>query len=811
MYISLNWLKDFVEVDESLTAEDLSNLITQKTAEVEEVKNQKEAFDKMVTGQIVKLKEHPDADRLQVCDVNIGNEVVQIVCGGSNLFEGMYVAVSLPGSKVRWHGEGDLIELKEAKVRGVSSHGMIVLGSEIGVDDPNGSDTRVLDFTEDKPTPGTHLGEYLGLDDLIIEIDNKSLTHRPDLWGHYGIARELAAITGKSLKEYNPQIAVPKSGKTIEVEIEANDLCPRYLGLVIENVKVDKSPEWLAKRLKAVDHGNYNNIVDITNYVMAEYGQPLHAFDAREIKDKIVVRRAKNGEKFKDLKGGEHKLNENMLVIADSERAVALAGVIGGENSAIYDDTTTVILEAANFHPGNVRKTSVEIGVRTDAVQRFEKSLDPKMAEVALKKAAELILELCPKAKIAGPITDKGDWQKHFDQVHQIKLDPKKVSSKIGEEVSTEDITKILESLNFVVEALSDELLVTVPSRRAMKDVRIEDDLIEEIARMFGYNNIEPILPKLPTKLPSANSERKMAHKMRDIMSLSNGFDEVYNYSFYGENELKNLMISEEGHLKLDNYLSAEQTHLRVNMTANLLKNAQENIKHFDRFKIYELGRTYKEIGEYFPLEEKMLAGLTVKKINKKQKKDVDFYLMKSIVEDLCETFTAEKINMVSGVSGVSYAHPNKSVSYLTHSGKTIAKVYMLHPQVAKNFELENYEIALFELNRTALAQLAKKERKYKTINKFPAIELDVSVVIEQKIEIAKLIEAIKNANPKLINSIELFDIYMGEHIDADKKAVAFKIVLQALDRTLTDDDLASTQQQIFTNLEKIGGMIRGK
>lgn len=802
MYISLNWLKDFVDLPE-IPPEELGELITKKTAEIEGFVDQRDTYANMVTGQVVSLEKHPDADKLQVAQVNIGNETVQIVCGGANLENAMYVAVTLPGSKVKWHGEGELIEIKKSKVRGVESYGMIAAAVEIGVEDPEAGEKDIMNLNADKPTPGTPLAEYLGREDIIFEFDNKSLTHRPDLWGHYGIARELAVLTNSKLKPYETKVNIPTKGQSVDVEIKDPKLCPRYCGLVIKNVKVQESPDWLKQRLLAADHSTYNNIVDVTNYVMTELGQPLHAFDQRQIQGGIIVRRAEKGEKFTDLKDGEHVLSEEMLVIADHQKNLALAGIIGGQNSMIEDDTTTVVLEAANFHPSNVRKTSVKLGVRTDAVQRFEKSLDPKTAKTAIKKAAELILQLCPDAEIAGPLTDINN---HKEEKITVELNTKKVSSKIGVELESSQIKELLEKLYFTVkEKDPNTLLVTIPSFRATKDVSMQDDLVEEVARLYGYDNIPETLPCLPINLPTENTPRKAEHQVRHLLSKNLGFAECLLYSFYGEKELSDCLIPDKNHVKLHNYLSSDQTHMRTTLAPNLIKAVRENTKHTDQFKLYEIGRTYIEIQQFFPLEETWICGSVVSK----SKEDKNFYQAKGTAEEILKAFR-QKLKATKGIDATPYAHPNKSITYMDYQGQTIAKVYTLHPLVSKKHDLERHDVAMFELNLTALLALPRKEKKFKEINYLPSTSLDVSVLADKKTEIGQLQQQIQKADKKLITNIQLIDIYTGKNIPEDKQAVTFSITLQS-DHTLTDQEISQTQAQIFQNLEKIGGEIRGK
>lgn len=804
MLISLNWIKDFVEIPENLKPEELGNLLTLKTAEVEKIISEGENLDNIVVGQILEILPHPNADKLKVTNTVVGKETLQIVCGGINLHEGMFVAVAKIGAKVKWHGQGDLVTMEKVKIRDVESNGMICAGNEIGIPDPNADEKEILDLSALKPKIGQPLAELFNKNDIILEFDNKALTHRPDLWGHYGIAREIAALTGTKLKPLSPKVSISAKGEMVKVEVEDQALCPRYCGLIINNVKVTQSPNWLKTRLAATDHGTHNNIVDVTNYVMTELSQPLHAFDKNYIKKGIVVRRAKHKEKITALDSKTYELSEEMLVIADHEKPLAIAGIIGGENSGINDKTTSIILESANFNSGSIRKTSTKLGIRTEAVQRFEKALDPLLAEVAIKRAAELILQLCPQATIAGPITDV---KKFNTKPLVLTLDTEKAKSKIGAEISQRKMQEILESLEFKVEVKDKKTFhVTVPSFRATKDVDIEDDLIEEIARIYGYDNIDPTLPTLPTKLPLQNIERFKKHRVRELLSYGLGFEEVYNYSFYGKKELANCLMNEEGHIKLLNYLSEDQTHMRSCMVPNLLKNLQHNIKFSDEVRIYEIGRTYKEIGNFFPLEEKKIAGA----ILLKGKTDNPFFEAKGVIETFLEKFQIKNSESAKGVKNAPCAHPTKSLTYIDQNAQTLAKVFMLHPQVAKNHDLENCSIAIFAINFTEIMKLEITERKYQPIPKFPTIEIDISVLVDKNTESKTVREAIAKSDQNLISAVELFDLYEGDKIETGKKALAYKITLMALDRTLTDTDMTQVQSKIFKNLEKIGGHIRG-
>ncbi|MFC1810911.1 phenylalanine--tRNA ligase subunit beta [Patescibacteria group bacterium] len=799
MHISLNWIKDFVDIGSKIKPDELGDLLTVRTAEVEGFTDLSQGFEKMVVGKIEKIEPHPDADKLRICQVSAGKEKHQIVCAGVNLYEGMLGPLAKPGAMVKWHGEGDLVKLEAVKLRGVESEGMLCTGEEIGLE-PTGD--KIYDMTEMGHKSGTPLAEIFGSNDIVLEVDNKSLTHRPDLWGHYGMAREFAAILGKKLKPLALDVKFPNKGDQPDIKIEDFDLCPRYCGVIIKNVKIEPSPKWMQDRLMAVGYRPISNIVDITNYVMAELGQPLHAFDRSYIKGGIVVRRAKKDEKITTLDGVPRKLTEEMLVIADHEKPVALAGVMGGENSEINDDTSEIIIESANFNAQNVRTTSTNLGLRTESVQRFEKSLDPVLAETAIRRTCELILELCPDAQIAGPINDVN---KGLPKEQTVKLDTEVVSSKIGVKISAKQCEDILESLEFEVKGAGKVLDVTVPTWRATKDVDIADDLVEEIVRMYGYENVAEQMPDLPIKVPMLNIERSLKHKARKLLAYSYGMTEVYNYSFYGRDELNKCLMDESKHILLDNYLSADQTHLRTVLFPNLIKNVRDNLRYFDSFRLFEVGRTYIDEGKYFPLEEKWIGGMIV--LPKKAKVEV-FYDAKAIVEGFLKNFSSKDVEFEEAIKPPSFVHPSRTAK-VKFGGELIGGVGEVHPQVLKNWDIDA-KVAMFEFNFTKLAALEQEFVKYKPLPKFPGIEIDISVVIDRDRKVAEIDNVIREADPKLIENIKLFDIYEGENIESDKKALAFRILLQAADRTLTDDEMAKVQKRIFSNLEKLGGTIRG-
>lgn len=800
MKISLNWIREFVNIPTKYSAQELAKLLTIRTCEVEGFEDETAKFSAMVIGKVVAIKAHPNADKLRLADTDIGGKIVQIVCGGQNLCEGMTVAVALPGAKVNWHGAGETVELKETKIRGEHSFGMICAGEEIGL--PASKEGGIADLEEllkkwGRPLakPGTPLAEALGVDDIIFEVDNKSITHRPDLWGHYGMAREFSAMLGEKLKPFKDfKIPSAKSGGKIKVEIAKPEIAARFLSAAFTGIKVEQSPAWLAKRLQAVGTRPVNNIVDITNYVMLETGQPLHAFDRSVVgEDGFTIRFAKDKEEIVTLDHKKRLLTKDDALVTNGREALAIAGVMGGLNSEITPHTTDIVLEVATWNPIMVRKTAQRHALRTDSAARFEKSLDPENTGLAFARACELILQICQGACIASPVTDIYP-KKAKEPI--VLLNIETVNRKIGVEISEKEIIKHLNSLEFGAKKKSKGILeVTVPTHRATKDVSIEDDLVEEIARMHGYEKIAPTLPLLPIKLPIENVERSLKHEARDILSLALGFSEVNLYSFYGKSEIAKCLLPPAAHILIDNPLTEDQTHMRISLLPNLLKAATSTLNTRDEFKLYEIGRTYIK-GSDFPLEEKFICGIVVG----------GFYEGLGAAQSFLKLFRAKNTHTEIADKVPPYAHPSKCASI----GKDIAIVYEVHPQVLQNFGIKK-PITAFEINFTKLVASGRKEVEFTPLPRFPGIEIDVSVLTEAKTPLREIMELIRRADNKLIANISLVDIFQDKSLGEGKKSFTVRVLLQSPDRTLTDDEMKTVQERIFGNLKSAGFSIRGQ
>ncbi|MFA7601081.1 MAG: phenylalanine--tRNA ligase subunit beta, partial [Patescibacteria group bacterium] len=512
MNISLNWLKDFVSLS-GVKVEDVKDKLTKHTVEVEQIIKQGDKFRNVVIAKILEVQRHPKADRLQIAMVDDGEEKnLKIVCGAPNIEAGQLVPLAKIGA-ILPNG----LEIKKAEIRGEESNGMLCAEDELGL----GSNHDGIMILDKSAKIGQKFSDYLDLTDTILEIDNKSISNRPDLWGHYGIARELSVLFGSKLKEYKPrEIKIKKSKealKNIEIEIKNKKLCSKYIGLKIDNIKISESPKWLKQRLLALGSKSINNIVDATNYVMLELGQPLHAFDADSV-DKIIVRTAEKGEKIITLDDIEKNLNESDLLICNNKEAIAIAGVMGGKNSEINNTTSSIIVESANFEAVSVRKTAQRLNSRTDAAMRFEKGLDPNLCLLAINRVAEIIKEVCPTVTFNLPLVSEGDFE---NEERVIELDLLWAEKIIGQKIEDKEIKKILENLGIKIKNNNENVWsLVIPSWR-MKDLKIKEDVIEEIIRIFGYDNIKASLPEVAINPPEKSYELEMEKKIKNILALS--------------------------------------------------------------------------------------------------------------------------------------------------------------------------------------------------------------------------------------------------------------------------------------------------
>ncbi|MBU1131122.1 phenylalanine--tRNA ligase subunit beta [Patescibacteria group bacterium] len=802
MKISLNWLKQYVDIPKGLDPKELALKLTMSTVEVEEVIDQRERYQNMVIGEIVDITDHPQADKLKVCKVNAGKgQKLQVICGADNIRKGMKGILALPGAMVKWHGQGELVKLEKTKIRGVESSGMLCAPSEVSLAEEFKEEEGVVDLGEEGKV-GQPIAEALGFDDVIFNIDNKSITHRPDLWGHYGLAREIAALLNKKLKDLKVDDAEEGNDVDLKIKIEDKENCFRYIGAVIGNIKVEPSPLWMQTLLTSAGMRPINNIVDITNYVMLELGRPSHAFDRREIKgDAIIVRRAKQGEKFKTLDGQERGLTSAMCLVCDSKRAVDLAGIMGGENSEIKNDTTEIILELANFNPVNIRKTSTQLGLRTESAARFEKSLDPSLAELGMKRIITLIKELIPRAKVISRVADVNYGR---EEKRNIELDLDFLNRRIGQKIPKKEVISILENLSFQVKDNQEKLLVIPPSFRTAKDISIPEDLVEEVARIYGYDKIIPVMPLVSMETPAVNNELVIERKIKDILSQSLGAAEVYNYSFTSEKNINQLGLKIDDHLELANSISQEQKYLRQNLFENLVANLESNLRFFDELNIFEIGRVYlKEAGNFkfnnksqnfLPRQEKYLAGLKLS-----AGKEEVFYQAKGIIEIILKNLEVD-FEFAQGQAKIPWIDKNQYLE-VRALGQIIGFVSKLNPRLLNQLEIKQ-AAGVWELNFNQLLKYAQDRKKYQPLPKFPKIIYDLSLIVPKAVLWENIEKEVYEASP-LINKVELFDVYEIAMLGPDKRSLAFHVYFQSQDRTLEAREAEELREKIIKLLNK--------
>lgn len=816
MKISKKWLQEFVFLPDSLSSEELGKELTMRTVEVEGIEDRGKTLDHIVVAKIVSIEKHPNADKLRVCQVDAGTETVQIVCGGSNLEVGMKVVLAKIGASVVWHGQGDPIVMEKATLRGVDSFGMICAAEEVGLSSmfPKKDDHEVVDLSSLKDKPGTPLAKALHLDDVTLEVDNKSLSNRPDLWGHIGMAREIATIYHKKLTLPSPPAIKQGSDFKLTVSVEDADLCPRYMAVALSGITIEPSPDWMQKRLDACGIRPINNIVDITNYVMLELGQPCHAFDANQIADhKIVVRRAKTDEKFVTLDEKEHTLTSDMLMIADNQKSLAIAGVMGGLHSGITEHTTSIIFESATFEPSSIRKTSTKLALRTDSSARFEKSLDPVNAELGLSRLVELTLQICKDAHVASTVIDQ--YPKPADK-KVIETSFAFLEQKVGIALDHKKVTDILERLGFVIaKGKKDTLKITVPSWRATKDVSLPEDLVEEIIRIIGYETVPATLPTFAITPPRQNPVKVLERNIREFLALEAGFTETYNYSFESPELLKKLGIETSLHLELENPIAKDRPLIRRSLIPNLLENVESNLHRFDEIKMFETGRVYKieEAGErveskddgLLPRQDTYLGIVYAKK----SEATPFFVLSQSLKNVFARLHVAYEIVPAQNESfaATPFIHPGR-FAFLRVGGAIVGRLSELHPSIAKNLGIGE-RVAFVEINLNTLSEHCLEEVRYCPLSMYPDVVRDIAIVVEKNVAHANVVDALRSVDA-LIFSVELFDVYQGERLGENKKSMAYHIIYRSTERTLTTAEVDAVHKKVLETLEKkFGAEIR--
>lgn len=809
MLISLNWVRQHCPFTTEDSPRRIGEIFSLATAEVEGVELFAQDLNRFVVAKVLELEPIPKAKKLRKALIDAGNdEPVTVVCGAPNVEVGMHVPFAAPGITV-----GDLT-LKKAKIFGVESSGMLLSEKELGLSEDH---SGLLELPSEF-APGTPLDElYKDAEDIILEVDNKSLTHRPDLWGHYGIAREFSTIYGAELNAYaiNESLAQGKGASEVTVQIRdgaARERCRRYIGLRIDGVKVGPSPDWLQKRLLAVGSRPINNLVDITNYILFDLGQPLHAFDREAIQGgEIHVRMASEGEKMTLLDGREIQLDTEDLLIADADRPVALAGVMGGDGSQVSDSTTSIFLESANFEPTSVRRSSIRHG-RTDSSARFEKSLDPVQARLAILKAAELVLEFCPEAKIVGELQDVG-----FEAPEPIRIEtsPQKIIHRLGCDLKPDRVQEILDRLGFAIDSSSgsskkgeDHWEVTVPSWRATRDVSIPQDLVEEVGRIHGYDNIEPFAPLWPVSTPQANSRRKLERKIKSHLSYHGGLNEVLTYSMVGEAHCKTFDLDPGAHMLLENSMSEDHDRMRREIIPLHIEKVKENQRYFDSLSFYEVGRVYRKeksklTSPDLPDETTRVCGMWVED----QKSDANFYEVRSLLLSLIQALGLGQAEVVEAEAVPSWAHPQVAAQ-LKLGESDLGCFYRLHPNVMGEFDLRG-DVLAFDLDFEALMEAESSKVGYTPLPRFPDVPFDLSLLAPKREPVRNLEEIAYRAGGELLKSVKVFDIYQGKGLEEDQKSVSLNLVFRSDEGTLSAEEIEALQNSVIEAFSQAGFPIR--
>ena len=802
MQVSYNWLKEYVDID--ITAAELAELITRAGVEVDQVVATNKGVEGVFVAKVLECVAHPDSDHLHLCQVTTdGENKTQVVCGASNIAAGQKVPFAVVGANLP-----DGVHIKEAKLRGVESYGMICSAKELGIDPdqiPPEQKEGILVLPEDTKL-GTPITEVLGLDDYVLDLD---LTpNRSDCLSVLNVAKEVGALLGKEVHLPEPKFEADSDNVAdmATVDIQAPELCHRYTGKMVRGVKIQPSPYWMQHRLQCAGMRPINNVVDVTNYVMMEYGQPLHAFDYTTLADhKVIVRHAKQDEEIVTLDGQTRKLEDDMLLICDGARAVAVAGVMGGENTEVTDDTTDVFIESAYFQPTSVRRTSTRMGLRSEASIRFEKGVNMDTVLEASERAAQLI-QMTGGGVVMGGAIDQYPTKK---EPVLITLPLEKVNRILGTDISDERIKEILVSLNFkITEDNGTSITVLVPGYRP--DCSIAEDLVEEVARMYGYDEI-------PQTLPFGNSARGSlteAQKIRDaiIGKLAGlGLSEVMNYSFINKNNDEKLNYPENdvrrNSIPIMNPLSEEQGHMRTSIVPGLLNTVLFNHnRRNDDIAIFELGKIYLLEGELKPdtlATEKWTLGIALKgKTEQRWNQNgvaYDFYYLKGIVEELMAELKISNVHYTVCKDNSIY-HPGRA-AYLMIGDKVAGVFGEIHPAIADNYDL-NDRVYLAEIDVDAIIEAGRGTIQVKPLPKFPASTRDMAVVVSETVAASDLVDAIWGVGSELLNDVKIFDIYQGGQIESGSKSIAFALNFQA-DRTLTVEEVNAEYDKIFGALRQ--------
>ncbi len=807
MKLSLNWIKDYVEIPENMELKKLAYDLTMSTVEVEGAEVLSESFKNIIVGKIVEVLPHPNADKLRICKVDIGGgDIKEIVCGGINLAEQMSVIVAVPGAMVRWHGEGEPVEIKKTKLRGAESYGMICASDEVGLGDlfPASQDGEIVDLTDFNLTPGENVAAALGLDDIILEIDNKSMTNRPDLWGHYGMAREIAALYDLKLKDIKPYDA-PIDAEEFNIKIEDENKCPRYIGAKIEGLSVKESPFNIRARLWKVGQRPINALVDITNYVMMAVGQPTHAFDADMICDYICVRSAKDGEKLRLLNDKELILNPGDLVIADSKEAVALAGVMGGEKDSILPDTSNVILEVANFEATGIRKTALRYDNRTDASTRYEKAIDPERCDLALSMAMELFGDIYPDMKVSA-YTDK--YVKKLIP-NEIDVSYDWLDRRLGKHLTQEEISHKLELLGFKVTFSGDNMHVDVPSWRSTGDVSIKADVMEEVARMYGYENFEA--DAITTSFTGAINQldKSLVRNIEEYLAYRCAMQEIFTYPWMKEQFVNAIIGDTKDILTLPTPPAPDEKYIKYSTLPNICQAVVDNERYYSEFSIFEEAQIFDgskfsatfDPEEMLPVQKRAIGCAFALKTDKIQEITMLFRKAKGIFEQMpkythMEDFEFKKEEKPFWADNTAWLN-------IYTNGIKVGDIGILDKKKSMDCGIKNLAVVLAQIDTDLLVPFKSRTNTFVHLPEYPVNEYDISVLVDSSVTWEDIDSVIKEKKTEYVKNVSFVDEYKGKQIEEGKKSVTIRLYIGADDKTLTSGEIDECANRVIKNLSK--------
>ncbi|WP_153721420.1 phenylalanine--tRNA ligase subunit beta [Sporosarcina cascadiensis] len=793
MLVSTNWLSNYIDWNE-LSAAELAEKITRAGIEVDGIIDRSFGMENVVIGYVTDCVKHPEADKLHICQVDVGGEVTQIICGAPNIAAGQKVIVARPGATL----PGGM-KIKKAKLRGEESNGMICSLQELGIEGklvPKAYAEGIYVLPAEAPAGESALS-HLGLYDKVLEFD---LTpNRSDALSMLGVAYEVGAILSKDVKlpSISYEVSSEKAQDFLKLTVESPEDNPMYVAKVVKNVKVAESPQWLQNTLMSAGIRPHNNIVDVTNYVLMEYGQPLHAFDYDRLATKeIVVRHADEGEKMVTLDQAERTLKSNQLVITNGKEPVALAGVMGGANSEVHEGTVTVVIESAYFAPGSVRQTSREIGLRSDASARFEKGVDPNRVAEAAERAAQLMAELAGGEVLEGSVV--------FDELdktsERIILSPDYVNNRLGMKIPMDEMKSIMDRLQIPTEAINGQLVMDIPTRR--QDLRIKEDMIEEIARLYGYDEIPktlPVVESTPGGLTPYQAKRRIVRRFLEAAGLS----QALTYSLASPKDAQAFALETAPVTTLLMPMSEERSVLRQSLIPHLLDAASYNIaRRNESIALYETGSVFLGIEEDgLPKEvEHVAAVLTGKWVHhawQAETKKVDFFVMKGIVEGLFEQLgLLERIQFTK--TSVEGMHPGRTATVWL-GDQSVGMIGQVHPTVQNQRDLQ--ETYVMEMNLRVIMETAAGELFYEQVPRYPSMSRDIALVVDRNTSAANLQAIIKQAGGKLLKHVQLFDLYEGKNVEEGKKSLAFSLTYFDPERTLTDEEVVNTHNKVLDAL----------